>query len=361
MWARNQLFGLAGPFGLILGFAQLSRAPRDELLEPLAVSADLGHVLDVSDQLDGLPTGIGDARHGDQRPHGFALLCEAFLEGAAPDLAPEQSPELRLDRSFVVAEDVEEATCADLLDRRAEHPAQRAVDPEKPTIRREESLGDGNVLERRLELHPGGGHSCAARRVLPREEEDHAEHVDRVWDGARVRRPDLREVDEDPHRGSRQDRRRARGEEDSAGPIALPDRAGNEESIHLDRQHQEIQDVEGRSGRRADRQHARTAPGERHLAQLEDGSAHRHPLVEDGEEAQYARDERAEVPVAATPELRVEMEEQDVDDHAERDEPVERGLQVTSGIVLARKNAVIAGQKTVYAAHWTQKMRRTRS
>ena len=32
-----------------------------------------------------------------------------------------------------------------------------------------------------------------------------------------------------------------------------------------------------------------------------------------------------------------------------------------SGIVFARKNALIARQKTVYRAHWTQKTRRTRS
>ena len=35
--------GLAGPFGFIPGFAQLARARRDELLEPLAVGAKLGH------------------------------------------------------------------------------------------------------------------------------------------------------------------------------------------------------------------------------------------------------------------------------------------------------------------------------
>ena len=54
--------GLAGPFGFILGFAQLARARRDELLEPLAVRAELGHVLDVSDHLDRLPAVIGDDR-----------------------------------------------------------------------------------------------------------------------------------------------------------------------------------------------------------------------------------------------------------------------------------------------------------
>jgi len=36
-------FGLAGPFGFIPGFAQLARARRDELFEPLAVGAELGH------------------------------------------------------------------------------------------------------------------------------------------------------------------------------------------------------------------------------------------------------------------------------------------------------------------------------
>ena len=32
-----------------------------------------------------------------------------------------------------------------------------------------------------------------------------------------------------------------------------------------------------------------------------------------------------------------------------------------SGIVFARKNALIARQKTVYRAHWTENTRRTRS
>ena len=106
------------------------------------------------------------------------------------------------------------------------------------------------------------------------------------------------------------DRRRADGDEDRAGPIALPDRAGDEESIDLDRQHDEIVDGEGRAGRRADRQQARAAPGQWHRSQLEDGSAQRHPLVQDGEEGQHARDERAEGTVAATAEVRIELEEQ---------------------------------------------------
>ena len=106
------------------------------------------------------------------------------------------------------------------------------------------------------------------------------------------------------------DRRRADGDEDRAGPVALPDRAGDEESIALDRQHDEIVEGEGRAGRRADRQQARAAPGQRHRSQLEDGSAQRHPLVQDGEEDEHARDERAEGTVAAIAQVRIELEEQ---------------------------------------------------
>ena len=206
--------------------------------------------------------------------------------------------------------DVAQPSCAELRGGPPEDAAERAVDPEKPSVEREEGLPDRAVLEGGLELPLGGGHPRAARRVLPREEERHAEHVDRVRQGARVRRPDLREVDEDRERDSGQDRRRADGDEDRAGPIALPDRAGDEESIDLDRQHEEILDGEGRAGRRADRQQARAAPGQRHRSQLEDGSAQRRPLVQDGEEDQHARDERAEGTVAATAEVRIELEEQ---------------------------------------------------
>ena len=207
--------GLAGPFGFILGLAQLARARRDELLEPLAVGAELGH---------------------------------------------------------------------------------------------------------------GGGHPRAARRVLPGEEERQAEHVDRVGKGAGIRRPDLREIDEEPERESGQDHRRAGGDHDRAGPITLPNPAGDEESIDLDRQHQEVIEREGRSGRRADRQQARAAPGQRHRSQLEDGSAQRRPLVQHDEEDQQARDERPEDTVAATAEVRKELEEQRVTEHGDRHEPVERGL-----------------------------------
>ena len=42
--------GLVGALGFILGVAQLARARRDELLEPLAVGAELGHVLHLSDR-----------------------------------------------------------------------------------------------------------------------------------------------------------------------------------------------------------------------------------------------------------------------------------------------------------------------
>ena len=156
------------------------------------------------------------------------------------------------------------------------------------------------------------------------------------------------------------DRRRADGDEDRARPIALPDRAGDEESVDLDRQHEEIVDGEGRAGRRADRQQARAAPGQRHRSQLEDGSAQRHPLVQDGEEDQHARDERAEGAVAATAEVRIEtggaatwMITPSVTNLS--------SAAWASGIVVARKNALIARQKTAYRAHWTENTRRTRS
>ena len=320
--------GLAGAFGLFLGFAQLARARRDELLEPLAVRADFGHVLNVSEHLDGVPAVVGDGRHDQQRPQRVARRSdEVLLDGVGLDLADEKSPGLRFDRFFVgVAEDVVEPTRADLLGGRAQNATERAVDPEKPSVGREQRLPDGRVLEGRLELPLGGGQPCASRRVLAREEEGHAEDVDHVRPGAQVRCPDFREVDEDPDRGSAQDRRRADGEEGRARPIALPDSAGDEESVDLDREHQEILDGEGRAGRRSDGQQARAAPGQRHRSQLEDRSAHRHPQVQDGEEDQPAHDERAEDTVAASAELRIDLQQQHVDDHADRDEPVERDL-----------------------------------
>ncbi len=114
--------GPVGALGFILGIAELARARRDELLQPLAVGAELGHVLNVSDHLDGSPVVIGDDRHDEQRPHGVALLSdEASLDGVGEDLAREQSPGLRLDRSSSSSgEDVVEPTCADLLGGRAE-------------------------------------------------------------------------------------------------------------------------------------------------------------------------------------------------------------------------------------------------
>ena len=240
--------GLVGALGFILGVAELARARRDELLQPLAVGAELGHVVHLSDDPEGPTVVIGDDRHGEERPHGLAVLSEkTFLDGVGRDV--EQAPELHLVGPEVVrVRDVAQPSCAELLGGPPEDTAERAVDPEKPSVEREQGLPDRAVLEGGLELPLGGGHPRAARRVLPREEERHAEHVDRVRQGARVRRPDLREVDEEPDRDSGQDRRRADGDEDRAGPIALPDRAGDEESIDLDRQHR--RDTGGRGTRR---------------------------------------------------------------------------------------------------------------
>ena len=173
--------------------------------------------------------------------------------------------------------DVAQPSCAELLGGPPEDPAERAVHPEELSVEREEGLPNRAVLEGGLELPVGGGHPDAARRVLPREEERHAEHVDRVPHGARVRRPDLREVDEDREDDRAQRRRRTNGDENRAGPVALPDRAGDEEAISHGSPHREINEGEGRAGRRADRQQTRAAPGQRHRSQLEDGSAQRHP------------------------------------------------------------------------------------
>ena len=278
--------GPVGALGFVLGGAELARARRDQLLQPLAVGAELGHVVHLSDEPEGPTVVIGNDRHREERPHGLAVLSEkTSLDGVGRDVA--QALELHLVGPEVVrVRDVAQPSCAELLGSPAEDTAERAVDPEKPSVERKQRLPDRAVLEGGLELPLGGGHPRAARRVLPREEERHAEHVDHVPQGARVRRPDLREVDEDRERDSGQHRRRADADEDRAGPIALPDRAGDEESISQDRQHREIVDGEGRAGGRADRQQARAAPGQRHRSQLEDDSAQRRPLVQDGEEGQ---------------------------------------------------------------------------
>ena len=80
--------GLVGALGFILGGAELARARRDELLEPLAVGAELGHVVHLSDDPEGPTAVIGDDRHGEERPHGLAVLSEkTFLDGVGRDVA----------------------------------------------------------------------------------------------------------------------------------------------------------------------------------------------------------------------------------------------------------------------------------
>ncbi len=198
--SQKLALGAVGALGFILGIAELARTRLDELLQPFAVAAELGHVVHLSDDADGPTAAIGDDRHGEERPHGLAVLSEkAFLDGVGRDV--KQAPELHLVGPEVVRVcDVTQPPCAELLGGPPEDAAERAVDPEKLSVEREEGLPDRAVLEGGLELPVGGGHPRAARRVLPREKERHAEHVDRVRHGARVRRPNVREVDEDRDR-----------------------------------------------------------------------------------------------------------------------------------------------------------------
>ncbi len=155
--------------------------------------------------------------------------------------------------------------------------AERAVDPEKASVRREESLPDRECSKAASNCLSVAA-TRAPRAEYSRERKNATQSTLIACGkapayGARTFAKSTRTSDRD----SGQDRRRADGDEDRAGPIALPDRAGDEESIDLDRQHEEILDGEGRAGRRADRQQARAAPGQRHRSQLEDGSAQRHP------------------------------------------------------------------------------------
>ena len=112
MWARNWLLAAVGALGFVLGVAELARARRDELLQPLAVGAELGHVVHLGDDAEGPTAVIGDDRHGEERPHGLAVLSEkAFLDGVGRDV--EQAPELHLVGPEVVrVRDVAQPSCA---------------------------------------------------------------------------------------------------------------------------------------------------------------------------------------------------------------------------------------------------------
>ena len=164
MCARNSLLAAVGALGFILGIAELARARRDELLQPLAVAAELGHVVHLGDDADGPTAVIGDDRHGEERPHGLAVLSEkAFLDGVRRDV--EQAPELHLVGPEVVrVRDVAQPSCAELLGGPPEDAAERAVHPEELSVEREEGLPDRAVLEGGLELPVGGGHPHAARQ-----------------------------------------------------------------------------------------------------------------------------------------------------------------------------------------------------
>jgi hypothetical protein len=66
--------------------------------------------------------------------------------------------------------------------------------------------------------------------------------------------------------------------------------------------------------------------------QLDDGPAQRRPLVQHGEEAEHAREQRAECVIATIAEIGIELEGHRMREQAERDEPVERSLDVGDGL-----------------------------
>ena len=352
--------GPGGALGFIFGSAELARARRDQLLEPLAVGAQLGHVVHLSDDVEGPAVVIGDDRHGEQRPHGLTVVSQqTFLDGVGRDV--EQTPELHLVGPEVVrVRDVAQPSGAELLGSPAEDTAERAVDPEEPSVEREQRLSDRAVLEGGLELPLGGGHPRAARRVLPREEERQAEDVDHVRKGAHIRRPELREVDEEPYRGSAQDRRRADGDEDRAGPVALPDRAGDER-IHIPGSPAQ-RDTGWRGARREafgsaagpcrPRAGASFAARGRCRVAAPTGSGRRgsrgRPRRARGK---HGRDDRR-------------GPHRDWRSRTWKITPSVTNLLSAaweSGIVLARKYELIARQKAEYRAHWTENTRWTRS
>ena len=135
--------GPVGALGFILGVAELARARRDELLQPLAVGAELGHVVHLSDDAQGPTVGIGDDRHGEQHPNRLTVVSEqTFLDGVGRDV--EQTRELHLVGPEVVrVRDVAQPSGAELLGRPPEHTAEREVDPEEPSVEREQAFPIG--------------------------------------------------------------------------------------------------------------------------------------------------------------------------------------------------------------------------
>src|SRR3954469_16433482 len=77
--SQKLALGLVRALSFLLGRMELARSCRDRPLELVAVGAQLGHVLQLRDDLPGAPELVGDDRHGQQLPAGVAVSAKKAL------------------------------------------------------------------------------------------------------------------------------------------------------------------------------------------------------------------------------------------------------------------------------------------
>src|SRR4051812_8308113 len=101
------------------------------------MAAQLADVLHLGDEAGGATAVTRYGRHREKSPGRFAIVpAKAFFDGVPLDLAGEQSGCDLGGLAVVLLREVPQASRGEILGGRAEHAAERAIDPEDLSVRR---------------------------------------------------------------------------------------------------------------------------------------------------------------------------------------------------------------------------------